>query len=147
MNTLRNLLILAARTGIGVVFLAHGWQKLVTNGLDATQRGFESMGAPLPDISALVAAVVELAGGAGLILGAATPIWAALLFADMAGAYLIAHLGKGLFVSAGGGELVLVLGAGALLLLCTGAGVFSVDGLLKDRAPWNRPAADRTAAA
>ncbi|MGW1739842.1 DoxX family protein [Nocardia sp. NPDC001965] len=137
-NNLRNSLILAARAGIGIVFLAHGWQKFFTNGLPSTQRGFESMGAPLPDIAAIVAAVIELAGGAGLILGAITPIWAILLFADMAGAYLIAHMGNGMFVSGGGAELVVGLGAGTLLLLVTGAGRFSVDGLLGDRVPGNR---------
>ncbi|MEU4430596.1 DoxX family protein [Nocardia rhamnosiphila] len=138
MTDLRNLLILLARVGLGVVFLAHGWQKFVTNGLDATQRGFESMGAPLPGISAILAAAIELAGGAGLILGVITPAWAVLLFADMVGAYLITHMGNGLFVNSGGSELVIGLGAGALLLLCTGAGRFSVDGLLGGRVPWNR---------
>lgn len=140
MSTFRNLLILAARLGLGVVFFAHGWQKFFTNGLTATRQGFESMGAPLPDLSAVVAAGLELAGGVGLILGAFTPLWAVLLVANTAGAYLIAHIGKGLFVSTGGGELVLVLGAGVLLLLCTGAGRLSVDGLLGERVPWNRPA-------
>ncbi|MEV0105884.1 DoxX family protein [Nocardia sp. NPDC050799] len=138
MTNLRNLLILLARVGLGVVFLAHGWQKFVTNGIDATQRGFESMGAPLPGISAILAAAIELAGGAGLILGVITPVWAVLLFADMVGAYLIAHMGNGLFVNSGGSELVIGLGTGALLLLCTGVGRFSVDRLLGDRAPWNR---------
>ncbi|MEU1954648.1 DoxX family protein [Nocardia rhamnosiphila] len=138
MTDLRNLLILLARVGLGVVFLAHGWQKFVTNGLDATQRGFESMGAPLPGISAILAAAIELAGGAGLILGVITPVWAVLLVADMVGAYLITHMGNGLFVNSGGSELVIGLGAGALLLLCTGAGRFSVDGLLGGRVPWNR---------
>ncbi|MFI2337945.1 DoxX family protein [Nocardia rhamnosiphila] len=138
MTDLRNLLILLARVGLGVVFLAHGWQKFVTNGLDATQRGFESMGAPLPGISAILAAAIELAGGAGLILGVITPVWAVLLFADMVGAYLITHMGNGLFVNSGGSELVIGLGAGALLLLCTGAGRFSVDGLPGGRVPWNR---------
>ncbi|NUS93372.1 MAG: DoxX family protein, partial [Nocardia sp.] len=121
-NNLRNSLILLARAGIGIVFLAHGWQKFFTNGIAATQRGFESMGAPLPDISAIAAALIELAGGAGLILGAITPVWAILLFADMVGAYLITHIGNGMFVSAGGAELVIGLGAGALLLLATAAG-------------------------
>ncbi|MGW5386118.1 DoxX family protein [Nocardia sp. NPDC003963] len=138
MSTLRNLLILLARAGLGIVFLAHGWQKFFTNGIATTQRGFESMGAPLPDISAIAAAGIELVGGAGLILGAITPIWAVLLFADMAGAYLITHMGNGLFVNGGGSELVVGLGAGTLLLLCTGAGRFSLDGMAADRVPWNR---------
>ncbi|MFV8243084.1 DoxX family protein [Mycolicibacterium peregrinum] len=87
--TVRNVLILLARVGLGVIFVAHGWQKFVTNGIAATQQGF-------------------------------------------------AHMGHGLFVSKGGFELVLALAAPMLLLIVTGAGRFSVDGLLGARLPWNR---------
>ncbi|MFE3447097.1 DoxX family protein [Nocardia sp. NPDC059180] len=135
---LRSIAILIARVGLGVVFIAHGWQKFFTNGLSATESGFRGMGAPLPEISAPAAALIELAGGIGLVIGLATPIWALLLVADMVGAYFIAHAGKGLFVAEGGAELVLALGAGALLLAAVGAGALSVDRMLADRAPWNR---------
>ncbi|WKG04273.1 DoxX family protein [Mycolicibacterium sp. HK-90] len=136
--TLRNVLILLARVGLGVIFVAHGWQKFVINGIGATQQGFASMGAPAPDVSAVIAATVELVGGIGLILGLATPVWALLLFAIMVGAFLISHLGHGLFVAKGGFEFVLALGASMLLLVVTGPGRFSVDAALGDRLPWNR---------
>ncbi|MEV0668931.1 DoxX family protein [Mycobacterium sp. NPDC050441] len=135
---IRNVLILLARVGLGAIFLAHGWQKFVTNGIGATQQGFASMGAPAPALSAVVTATIEFAGGIGLIIGLATPVWAALLFATMAGAYLIAHTGHGLFVAKGGFELVLALGASMLLLLATGPGRLSIDDLLGARLPWNR---------
>lgn len=121
---IRNVLILLARVGLGAIFLAHGWQKFVTNGIAATQQGF--------------AATIEFAGGVGLIVGLATPVWAALLFATMVGAFLIAHMGHGLFVAKGGFELVLALAAPMLLLIATGAGRLSIDGLLGARLPWNR---------
>jgi putative oxidoreductase len=136
--TVRNILILLARLGLGVIFVAHGWQKFVTNGIAATQQGFATMGAPAPEVSAVAAATIEFAGGIGLIIGMATPVWATLLFATMAGAYLIAHTGHGLFVAKGGFELVLALAAPMLLLIVTGPGRFSVDGLLGARLPWNR---------
>lgn len=136
----RSLLLLLARIGLGVVFAAHGWQKFYTNGIEATQAGFQKMGAPLPDVSAIMAATVELVGGVALIVGVATPVFALLLFADMLGAYLIAHVGKGLFVAQGGAELVIVLGAAMLLLASTGAGRFSIDALFGERALWNRGA-------
>ncbi len=135
--TLRNLLILLARVGLGAVFLAHGWQKFVTNGIGATQQAFTAMGAPVPEVSAVVAATIEFVGGIGLIIGLATPVCAALLFATMVGAFLIAHLGHGLFVGQGGFEFVLALGASMLLLIVTGAGRFSLDNLLGARLPWN----------
>lgn len=136
--TIRNVLILLARVGLGAIFLAHGWQKFVTNGIAATQQGFAAMGAPAPELSAAVAATIEFAGGIGLIIGLATPVWAALLFATMVGAFLIAHTGHGLFVAKGGFELVLALGASMLLLLATGPGRLSLDGVLGARLPWNR---------
>nr|MDT0524692.1 DoxX family protein [Streptomyces sp. DSM 41633] len=100
--TVGNVLILLARVGLGVIFLAHGWQKFVTNGIAATQQGFETMGAPFPEVTAVVAATIEFGGGIGLIIGLATPVWAALLFATMVGAFLIAHTGHGLFAAQGG---------------------------------------------
>lgn len=83
-------------------------------------------------------ATIEFGGGIGLIIGLATPVWAALLFATMVGAFLIAHTGHGLFAAQGGFELVLALAAPMLLLIVTGAGRFSADGLLGGRLPWNR---------
>ncbi|MFD4180774.1 DoxX family protein [Rhodococcus sp. NPDC058514] len=129
----RDLAILIARIGIGVIFVAHGWQKFFTNGIDKTQVAFDGMGAPLPEISAIVAAVVELVGGFALIAGIATPIAGILLFLDMVGAFAIVHWDKGIFVGEGGYELVVALGVGSLLLAATGAGRLSVDGILRGR--------------
>ncbi|MFC7448697.1 DoxX family protein [Rhodococcus daqingensis] len=129
----RDLAILIARIGIGIIFVAHGWQKFFTNGIDKTQIAFEGMGAPMPNVSAIVAAAVELVGGFALIAGIATPIAGILLFLDMVGAFFIVHYDKGIFVSEGGYELVLALGVGSLLLAATGAGRFSVDGILGGR--------------
>lgn len=129
----RDLALLIARIGIGVVFVAHGWQKFFTNGIDATQQAFDAMGVPLPEVSAIVAAVIELVGGFALIAGVATPIVGILLFLDMLGAFFTVHVDKGIFVSEGGYELVLVLGVASLLIAATGAGRLSVDGLFTRR--------------
>lgn len=58
-----DLAILVARIGIGAVFVAHGWQKLVTYGMDGTAASFDQMGVPLPTLAAWFAALVELVGG------------------------------------------------------------------------------------
>lgn len=76
----RDLAILIARIGLGVVFVAHGWQKFFEYGVNATQESFADMGVPLPDISAIAAATIELAGGFALIVGLATPVAGFLLF-------------------------------------------------------------------
>lgn len=129
-TTMRSVGLLVGRIALGVIFLAHGWQKVVTNGLDATAKGFTAMGAPMPAVSAFLAGWGELLGGIALIVGALTPLVGTLLALDMLGAYLIAHAGKGLFATEGGYELVLALGAGALMIALVGAGKFSVDALL-----------------
>ncbi len=129
----RDLALLLARIGLGVVFVAHGWQKLNTNGLDATKAGFDKMGVPAPALSAYYATFVELLGGVALILGVLTPLVGLLLFLDMAGAFAFVHIGKGVFVSEGGYELVLALGLGGLLLAVFGAGKLSVDGITNGR--------------
>lgn len=130
---LRDLALLIARIGIGVVFVAHGWQKFFTNGLDATKASFEQMDIPLADISAVVSAVIELVGGFALIIGLATPIAGVLLFLNMLGAFILVHIDKGVFVTDGGYELVVALGVGSLLIAAIGAGRLSVDGLIGRR--------------
>ena len=48
--TLRDLLALAARLLLGVVLLAHGYQKLVGQGLGATSASFARLGVPMPGV-------------------------------------------------------------------------------------------------
>ncbi|GLY28194.1 DoxX family protein [Kineosporia sp. NBRC 101731] len=127
---LRDLVVLVARIAVGVVFVAHGWQKISTNGIDATAGAFDMMGVPAPTLSAWFAAIVELVGGALLIAGLALPVAALLLFVDMLGAFATVHMGSGVFVDQGGYELVLALGVVSLLLAAIGAGRFSLDRLV-----------------
>jgi putative oxidoreductase len=102
-------------------------------GVKAVGAGFGMMGVPAPELSAYFATFVELIGGAALLVGAFTAVAGLLLTLDMLGALLIVHLEKGVFVSEGGYELVVALGAGALLLAVFGAGKYSVDGLLGNK--------------
>ena len=134
MNISRDIALLHARIGLGIVFIAHGWQKVVTNGLDATKAGFTQVGVPAPALSAYYAGFVELIGGAALILGVLTSIASLLLLADMIGAFFTVHLDKSVFVSDGGYELVLTLAAASLLLAAFGGGRFAVDALFRRKA-------------
>ena len=128
-----DLALLLARVTLGVVLIAHGAQKLFSYGPAGTAESFAAMGVPAPRVSALVAAVVELGGGAALVLGAAVPVAGLLLLLDMIGALVLVHAPHGVFVENGGFELVAALGAGALLLVVAGAGRFSVDHLVGQR--------------
>ncbi|GGM45769.1 membrane protein [Micromonospora sonchi] len=145
--SIRDVGVLLARIGVGIVFFAHGWQKLVTNGVDGTAAFFGQVGVPMPTASAWFATGVELLGGAALILGVAVPVVGALLTLQMIGAFAFVHAGNGLFVDQGGYELVLTLGAASLLLVAVGAGRFSLDHLLSDRRRSGAPDSAELAAA
>lgn len=128
--------LLVLRVVTGVVFIAHGAQKIFEYTLPGTVQSFAGMGVPLPEIAAPLVAFVELIGGAMLVIGLFTRLAGILLAVDMAVALVLVHLSAGLWVGEGGYEFVAVLGAVALALALAGAGRFSVDrGVLRGRAP------------
>jgi putative oxidoreductase len=122
--------LLVGRIALGIVFIAHGWQKFNDVGHAAQTKMFEAMDIPMPGLAALFATWVELLGGIALIIGLLTPVVGILLALDMVGALWFVHLDKGLFVAEGGYEFVLVLGAFAFLLALVGSGRFGADGVL-----------------
>ncbi|WP_063767756.1 DoxX family protein [Streptosporangium roseum] len=143
---LYDLAALIARIVLGVVFIAHGWQKLSGGGIGAAAADFTAMGIPMARVAAAFAIVVELGGGILLILGLLTPLVALLLAADMIGAFVFAHMRKGVFVSEGGFELVGALGSAALLLAAGGAGRISLDHLIFGRRRDRRRESENTPA-
>ncbi|MFI0448504.1 DoxX family protein [Actinomadura sp. 6N118] len=135
-----DVVALLARIAVGVVFIAHGWQKIEA-GITATGQSFDDLGVPLPTAAAAYAAFVELLGGAALIAGVGLPIAGALLFVDMAGAFVFVHADQGLMLVEGnkvgyGYELVLVLGLMSLLFAAGAGGRLSVDALVFKRGAW-----------
>jgi putative oxidoreductase len=125
--------LLIGRAALGVIFIAHGWQKVNDTGHSAVTSMFDRLGIPLPGAAAFYATWVELLGGIAMILGLLVPVAGLLLALDMAGAFWYVHKDEGLFVSEGGYELVLILGATALLLALNGGGRFGLDSLLRRR--------------
>ncbi|GAA2188818.1 DoxX family protein [Leucobacter alluvii] len=128
--------LLIIRLALGAVFLMHGAQKLFEFTIPGTVESFGAMGAPLPEITAPLVAVLEFAGGILLILGLLTRLVALLLAVDMVVALVLVHAAAGFWVAEGGYEFVAVLGAAALGIALTGAGSLSLDRpLLRGRAP------------
>lgn len=73
-----DLALLVLRVGIGIVFVAHGYNHFFGGGrLSGTARWFESLGMRPGRLHAWVASLAELGGGILLIVGFLTPPLAA----------------------------------------------------------------------
>jgi putative oxidoreductase len=134
----RNLLItdngtaaLALRVPVGLIFAAHGAQKLFGwfggYGLEGTGQFFGSIGLNPGYLMALLAGAAEFFGGLALIVGLLVRPAAAALGFTMLVAIFSVHFSKGFFLSSGGYEYALALLAASLSLLFSGAGRLSVD--------------------
>lgn len=115
------------RIVIGFLFAAHGWQKYFQYTLDGTVAAFGQMGVPAAGFVAPIIATLEIVGGIALILGVLTRLFATLLGLNMLGALFLVHAPAGVFVDAGGFELVLALATGAAAIALMGPGRISVD--------------------
>ncbi len=122
---------LALRIPVGIIFAAHGAQKLFGwfggYGLEGTGQFFGSIGLNPGYLMALLAGAVEFFGGLALIVGLLVrPAAAALAFAMLIAIFAV-HFSKGFFLDKGGYEYALALFAASLSLLFSGAGRWSVD--------------------
>jgi putative oxidoreductase len=132
-SSVRDWGLLVTRLILGVVLVAHGWQKFTEWGLAGTTASFEQMGIPAPPVSALIASIVELGGGILLILGLFTTVAGILVALTMLGAVLFVHAPHGVFVAGNGWELVAVIGLASLVFALVGPGRISLDALIAGR--------------
>ena len=124
----QSLGIAALRIVVGIVFLAHGYQKVYKYGFHGVEGMFAHMGIPAPAIAAIVVMIVEFVGGILLLTGLATRLPAALLAIDMLVAILAVHARHGFF-NPSGVEFPLTLLAGCLCLALSGGGAASLKRL------------------
>ncbi|HEV8306216.1 MAG TPA: DoxX family protein [Methylomirabilota bacterium] len=131
--------ILVVRVILGIIFFAHGAQKVLGwfggQGLERTTRSFASMGLPLP--IAYLVCFFEFLGGIGLILGLLTRPAALAVIIVMIGAIAKVHWQHGFFLNwsltpgkGHGYEANLAFIAMALACLIAGGGALSLDRLL-----------------
>ena len=116
------------RVAVGIVFLAHGAQKLFVLHFSGVTHLFTQAGIPLPHLSAVVVTLVEFLGGLALVLGLGTRIGALLLAIDMLCAIALVHFKLGFFAPRGF-EYPFVLLAANIGLALTGAGALALDNL------------------
>ncbi len=113
--------LLILRVVIGVIFIAHGWQKI--DNMAGTVGFFTSLG--LPAFLAYVDAWVEFIGGIAFVLGIFTKITGYLFAIIMAVAILKLKLVGGL-TGAKGYEFELLLLAASLCISFAGPGIFAI---------------------
>lgn len=120
------------RLALGIVFIAHGSQKLFIYGFDGLTESFAGMGIPFAGILAPAVALAEFFGGIALVVGLFTRVSATVLAATMVGAVTIVHLPAGFFLP-NGYEFAFSLLGGAAALALMGAGSYSADTVLARR--------------
>jgi len=131
--------ITVIRVTLGVIFFAHGAQKVFGwfggYGLKGTTGYFVSIGLPLP--VAYAACFLELLGGVGLLLGLFTRLAALAIIAMMVGAIAKVHWPHGFFINwelapgkGHGLEANLAFIAMAVACVIAGGGALSLDALL-----------------
>jgi putative oxidoreductase len=133
---------LVIRVVLGVIFFAHGAQKVLGwfggYGLKGTTGYLSSLGIPLP--VAYLVCFFELFGGLGLIVGLLTRLAALAIVVVMVGAIVKVHWQHGFFLNwsltpgkGHGFEANLALLAMAVACVIAGGGAWSLDRLLLAR--------------
>ncbi len=132
--------LMALRIVLGVIFFAHGAQKVLGwfggGGFDQTVMMF-TQGLHIPPFFAVLAIAAEFLGGIGLLLGLLTRIAAFGIAVNMIVAVVLVHGQNGLFMNwtgkqgGEGFEFHLLALAMAFLVMVRGAGAWSLDRLLE----------------
>ncbi len=127
--------LLIFRAFLGIILVAHGWQKLVIVGTQQSAQQFASWGVPQPTISVWISSIVELVGGAMLVLGFLTSLAAGITILLLAAAIYFVHLNQGLdptssLLTLGTIEFPLLLLLGLGIIIVFGPGRASIDGVL-----------------
>lgn len=122
--------LLVLRVCVGIVFMAHGSQKVFGlfggPGIKGVAQFLTSLGFAPATLWAYVLGCTELIGGILVILGLFTRGAAALLFVIMTIAIITVHLQKGFFAQNGGFEFPFIIAGVCIALVLMGSGKYAL---------------------
>jgi putative oxidoreductase len=131
LNTRAGYGLTVVRILVGIIFVAHGSQKLFGAfggyGLEGTGQYMASLGLTPGYLMALLSGSAEFFGGLGLVVGLLARPAALVLAATLVVAILSVHISNGLFMANNGYEFALALLGGVVAVLIEGAGKLSID--------------------
>jgi putative oxidoreductase len=121
---------------VGIIFVAHGGQKLFGlfggYGLAGTAQYMESLGLTPGYVMASLAGGAEFFGGLALIIGLlARPAAVALIIMTLTAIFSV-HIHNGLFMANNGFEFALALLGALIAILIEGPGKLSLDRAIGD---------------
>ncbi len=123
------------RIMIGIIFAAHGAQKLFGlfggYGIEGTAGFMESIGLTPGYLMAFLAGAGEFFGGLFLIAGFLTRFAALITAIISIVAMLTVHINNGFFMSNNGIEFILLLLVGSIALMISGSGKLGIDKIIK----------------
>jgi putative oxidoreductase len=134
-RTARDLALLLARIGLGVLMIAHAVLEFRFGGNSLGRVGdlFAQAGVPLPAIAGPANVLLESVGGVAMILGLGVPVIGVLMALNMVGAWVLVHPGPLYSMDHTGPETVIAIGLLSLALAAAGSGRFGLDHLLRRR--------------
>jgi putative oxidoreductase len=135
LRTVRDLVLLVARIGLGVLMIGHAWLMFAFGGYSLAGVGqmFAQIGVPLPALAATANVLLESVGGVAMILGLAVPVVGVLMALNMVGAWVLVHTSGLYAMDQNGPETVIAIGLLSLVLTVTGSGRLGLDHLLLQR--------------
>jgi putative oxidoreductase len=131
----RDLALLLARTGLGVLMIAHAVLEYRFGGSSLGGVGdlFAQGGIPLAAVAGPANFLLEFVGGIAMILGLAVPVIGVLMALNMVGAWMLVHTSPLYSMDHNGPETVIAIGLLSLALATAGSGRFGLDHLLLRR--------------
>jgi putative oxidoreductase len=132
----RDLVLLVARIGLGVLMFGHAKLEFDFAGGSVAGVGqlFAQSGIPLPEITGPANVLFEFVGGIAMILGVAVPVVGVVMALNMAGAWILVHTSGLYAMDHNGPELAIAIALLSLVLAVTGSGRFGLDHLIVTRA-------------